>query len=201
MLKPLTLSVALAMSLPAATIAADADYALTIYSSAQPGQINVNALSSYGANGLPGYALVRDQRQMAVPKGRGEVRFTDVAKTNRVALEVQTHHRFPDSHRAKANRHIAIDITKYLARERHADKAHVVNGAREGAFTHLYRRDDLGRKTRAHTFIVAERFREKFCGEFFPAFCLRVAEAAFSIGFFEREKFAGNFLLVHRRRE
>jgi len=80
MFRPFSLSAALAMTLPAASIAADADYALTIYSSAQPGQINVGALSNYGASGLPGYALVRDQRQMAVPKGRGEVRFTDVAK-------------------------------------------------------------------------------------------------------------------------
>jgi hypothetical protein len=68
------------MTLPAATAAAEPDYALTIYSSAQPGQINVNALSNYGAQGLPGYALIRDRRQMSVPKGRGEVRFTDVAK-------------------------------------------------------------------------------------------------------------------------
>ncbi len=29
---------------------------------------------------MPGYALVRDQRKMAVPQGRGEVRFTDVAR-------------------------------------------------------------------------------------------------------------------------
>jgi len=75
-----SLAAAIAMTLAAAANAADADYALTIYSSAQPGQINVNALSGYGAAGLPGYALVRDQRKMAVPKGRGEVRFTDVAK-------------------------------------------------------------------------------------------------------------------------
>jgi hypothetical protein len=75
-----SLAAAIAMTISAAVPAADADYALTIYSSAQPGQINVNALSGYGATGLPGYALVRDKRQMAVPKGRGEVRFTDVAK-------------------------------------------------------------------------------------------------------------------------
>lgn len=72
------LAVAIAMSVPDAVTAAD--YSLTIYSSAQPGQIDVNALSGYGATNLPGYALVRDQRQMAMPEGRGEVRFTDVAK-------------------------------------------------------------------------------------------------------------------------
>ena len=75
-----SVTAAIAMSVGAAANAADGDYALTIYSSAQPGQINVSALQGYGAVGLPGYALVRDQRSMAVPKGRGEVRFTDVAK-------------------------------------------------------------------------------------------------------------------------
>jgi hypothetical protein len=76
------LATAIAMTLSATPALADdaADYALTIYSSAQPGQINVNALANYGAQGLPGYALVRDRRKMSVPKGRGEVRFTDVAK-------------------------------------------------------------------------------------------------------------------------
>ncbi|MEZ5468749.1 MAG: hypothetical protein R3F18_13980 [Lysobacterales bacterium] len=80
MLRSALLVTAIAMSLNAASAANEADYALTIYSSAQPGQINVNALANYGAQGLPGYALVRDRRTMAVPKGRGEVRFTDVAK-------------------------------------------------------------------------------------------------------------------------
>ena len=75
-----TLAATIAMTLSAVLPAAEADYALTVYSSAQPGQINVGALSGYGAMGLPGYALVRDQRKMTVPKGRGEVRFTDVAK-------------------------------------------------------------------------------------------------------------------------
>ena len=80
MLRSALLVTAIAMSLNAASAANEADYALTIYSSAQPGQINVNALANYGAQGLPGYALVRDRRTMAIPKGRGEVRFTDVAK-------------------------------------------------------------------------------------------------------------------------
>ncbi|MCE7937624.1 MAG: hypothetical protein DYG90_03305, partial [Chloroflexi bacterium CFX6] len=75
-----TLASVIAMSLAAPVNAGNGDYTLTIYSSAQPGQINVGALSGYGAAGLPGYALVRDQRRMAVPQGRGEVRFTDVAK-------------------------------------------------------------------------------------------------------------------------
>ncbi len=60
--------------------AADPDYALTVYSSARPGQIDVSQLANFGPIGLPGYALVRDKRAMQIPKGRGEVRFTDVAK-------------------------------------------------------------------------------------------------------------------------
>lgn len=79
MLRHTLLAATIAMTISAAA-AAEPDYALTIYSSAQPGQINVSAIANYGASGLPGYALVRDQRKMTVPKGRGEVRFTDVAK-------------------------------------------------------------------------------------------------------------------------
>lgn len=74
---PLALSLSLAMT---AATAAQPDYSLTIYSSAQPGQMDVNALANYGAGGMPGYALVRDQRAMSIPSPRGEVRFTDVAK-------------------------------------------------------------------------------------------------------------------------
>ncbi|MCP5479702.1 MAG: DUF4139 domain-containing protein [Rhodanobacteraceae bacterium] len=54
------------------------DYALTVYSSAAPGSIDMQRLANYGQN-LPGYALVRDRRQMFLPDGRGELRFTDVA--------------------------------------------------------------------------------------------------------------------------
>jgi len=60
--------------------AADAaDYSLTVYSAAQPGQLSTANLAQYGAN-LPGYALVRDARRMDLPLGVGELRFTDVAK-------------------------------------------------------------------------------------------------------------------------
>jgi hypothetical protein len=64
------------------TAAADTpapDYSLTIYSSAQPGQLSVENLANYGV-GLPGYALVRDGRRMTLAQGSGEIRFTDVAK-------------------------------------------------------------------------------------------------------------------------
>ncbi len=54
--------------------------ALTIYSSAQPGAI---APESYrnggGGQGMPGYALVRQERNVNLDKSRTIVRFTDVA--------------------------------------------------------------------------------------------------------------------------
>jgi len=55
------------------------DFSLTIYSSVQPGQIGVEALPGYGM-AIPGYALVRDRRQMTLQKGIGDLRFSDVAK-------------------------------------------------------------------------------------------------------------------------
>src|SRR5690606_34648677 len=54
------------------------DYALTIYSSAQPGQLDSERLARMGAE-LPGYAVVRDQRHMRLERGRSEVRFPHVA--------------------------------------------------------------------------------------------------------------------------
>ena len=59
--------------------AESADYSLTIYSSAQPGQISTERLAAYGPT-LPGYALIRDGRKMALESGNGVLRFTDVAK-------------------------------------------------------------------------------------------------------------------------
>jgi len=76
-LAPAPLTLALAGALGCAH-AADADYSLTVYSSAPPGQISVDTLTNYG-QALPGYALVRDTRRMELARGRGEIRFTDVA--------------------------------------------------------------------------------------------------------------------------
>lgn len=63
----------------APAMAESPDYSLTIYSSAQPGQIDVERLANYGTS-LPGYALVRDGRKMRLEAGSSELRFTDVAK-------------------------------------------------------------------------------------------------------------------------
>ncbi|MCK7595178.1 DUF4139 domain-containing protein [Pseudomarimonas salicorniae] len=57
---------------------AEADYSLTVYSSAQPGQIDTERLAQYGDR-LPGYALVRDARSMRLERGASTLRFTDVA--------------------------------------------------------------------------------------------------------------------------
>ena len=53
-------------------------YALTIYSSAEPGRLNPQTLAQYG-QAVPGYALVRDRRALAIGAPIGEVRFSDVA--------------------------------------------------------------------------------------------------------------------------
>ncbi|HET9032217.1 MAG TPA: hypothetical protein VFN25_04855, partial [Dokdonella sp.] len=63
----------------APVMAESPDYSLTIYSSAQPGQISTDRLANYGGN-LPGYALIRDGRKMKLAAGNGVLRFTDVAK-------------------------------------------------------------------------------------------------------------------------
>jgi hypothetical protein len=59
--------------------------AITIYSSAQPGAISpeyYRPLPGQGvpdASSVPGYALVRDEREMQIDKGRSQLAFTDVA--------------------------------------------------------------------------------------------------------------------------
>lgn len=68
-----------ALSSGHSAIAETPDYSLTVYSSAQPGQISTERLANYGA-ALPGYALVRDGRKMTLESGSGILRFADVAK-------------------------------------------------------------------------------------------------------------------------
>ncbi len=65
-----------------AEVLKDAGTSITIYSSAQPGGVDVGLLGQrpgWGAPQVPGYAVVRDIRKMSLTQGRGEVRFTDVA--------------------------------------------------------------------------------------------------------------------------
>ena len=68
-----------------AALAADAATAITIYSSAQPGAISPEYYRPIPGQGVPsamsvpGYALVRDEREMKIGQGRSQVSFTDVA--------------------------------------------------------------------------------------------------------------------------
>jgi hypothetical protein len=72
-------------SLPAQAAGSAEDTAVTIYSSAQPGAISpeyYRPLPGQGtpnAMGVPGYALVRQERPVQLTAGRSQLRFTDVA--------------------------------------------------------------------------------------------------------------------------
>ncbi|MBX9905705.1 MAG: hypothetical protein K2Y31_15250 [Burkholderiales bacterium] len=87
-MKPLTISsismisAAVLAALPQITIAqtSTGGNALTIYSSARPGAVPPELYRS-GGNGqaVPGYAVVRQQRDLSFNRGRNTVRFTDVA--------------------------------------------------------------------------------------------------------------------------
>ncbi|MEO8019133.1 MAG: DUF4139 domain-containing protein [Pseudomonadota bacterium] len=68
-----------------AAISAEAETAITIYSSAQPGAISpefyrpVPGQGVPNAMSVPGYALVRDDRDVSIKQGRSQLSFTDVA--------------------------------------------------------------------------------------------------------------------------
>jgi hypothetical protein len=65
--------------------AAEPGVSLTVYSSAQPGGIPAEwyrplpGMGTPMANQLPGFALVRVDRELQIPRGRGTIQFTDVA--------------------------------------------------------------------------------------------------------------------------
>jgi hypothetical protein len=79
--KPLALAVS-ALCLAAA---AHSETAITIYSSAQPGGISpefyrpIPGQGAPNAMAVPGYALVRDDREVKIKQGRAPLSFTDVA--------------------------------------------------------------------------------------------------------------------------
>ena len=66
-------------------VAAEPEISLTVYSSAQPGGIPAEwyrplpGMGTPQANMLPGFALVRLDRDLQIPRGRGTIQFTDVA--------------------------------------------------------------------------------------------------------------------------
>jgi hypothetical protein len=85
--RPLLAAVALGIAAHTAAQAAspEEDVAITIYSSAQPGAISpeyYRPLPGQGtppAMGVPGYAMVRQERAVQLTAGRSQLRFTDVA--------------------------------------------------------------------------------------------------------------------------
>lgn len=84
-MKPLTISLlgaAVLATLPQITAAQSetAGNALTIYSSGRPGAVPPELYRGDGnGQAVPGYAVVRQQRELALNRGRNTVRFTDVA--------------------------------------------------------------------------------------------------------------------------
>jgi hypothetical protein len=66
-------------------VAAEAEVSLTVYSSAQPGGIPAEwyrplpGMGTPMASQLPGFALVRLDRELQIPRGRGTIQFSDVA--------------------------------------------------------------------------------------------------------------------------
>ena len=66
-------------------VAAEPEISLTVYSSAQPGGIPAEwyrplpGMGTPQASQLPGFALVRLERELQIPRGRGTIQFTDVA--------------------------------------------------------------------------------------------------------------------------
>lgn len=74
--KPNPLALAALTILPAL---ADAQTAITIYSSAQPGTLGAQAFKAGGeGTAIPGYALVREERSFVLKPGRNLVRVDDV---------------------------------------------------------------------------------------------------------------------------
>ena len=84
-MKPLTISlisIAVLAALPGITAAQSeaAGNALTIYSSGRPGAVPPELYRGDGnGQAVPGYAVVRQQRELALNRGRNTVRFTNVA--------------------------------------------------------------------------------------------------------------------------
>ena len=73
-LRPLAFAIAIAFP-----VAAAAETAVTVYSSARPGTLNPQAFRSGGEGvAVPGYALVREERSFALKAGRNLLRVSDV---------------------------------------------------------------------------------------------------------------------------
>ncbi len=82
------LTAAALLTAHAGTLLADDSTSLTIYSKARPGAVSPELYrplpgtsynASYWLGQIPGYAVVRQDRDMDIPKGTGSINFTDVA--------------------------------------------------------------------------------------------------------------------------
>ena len=76
--RPSSLMVGLLLPIAAAAAEPAPGVSLTVYSSAQPGQLDSEQLAHHGS-ALPGYGVVSDHRRMVLEKGRSTVRFDGVA--------------------------------------------------------------------------------------------------------------------------
>jgi hypothetical protein len=75
-----TAALAVAAALASGQSTAQAGDALTIYSNARPGAVAPEIYRQGGrGQALPGYAMVRHERELQLTRGRNTVRFTDVA--------------------------------------------------------------------------------------------------------------------------
>ena len=72
-------ALAVAAALASIHAPAHAGDALTIYSHARPGAIAPELYRQGGRGQIPGYAMVRHERELQLTRGRNTVRFTDVA--------------------------------------------------------------------------------------------------------------------------
>lgn len=72
-------ALAVAAALSSMHSPAQAGDALTIYSNTRPGAIAPELYRHGGRGQLPGYAMVRHERELLLTRGRNTVRFTDVA--------------------------------------------------------------------------------------------------------------------------
>jgi hypothetical protein len=78
-LKPAAAAAFALLSGAGADVASQPGTALTIYSSAAPGAISPDTLRMPGRGALPGYAVVRQERDLDFTKGRNAIRYSDVA--------------------------------------------------------------------------------------------------------------------------
>ena len=77
--KPLCYALSLAFC-PSIFAQSASQTAITIYSSAQPGTLNPQTFKSGGEGySVPGYALVRQDREFSLKQGRNTLRLSDVA--------------------------------------------------------------------------------------------------------------------------